>query len=185
MTTTAPTRNGFDMQVVQQAAEDLAAQPSAARVTFRGVTSWERHVATEGRTVEMQQGGERVARSFSFHGDHPPALLGEDTGPTAGEVLLAALGACVAGTYAAHAAVRGITVDALDVEVAGSLDLRGYFQLDPDVRAGFDPVDVTLRVAADASPEQLSQIAQVVEHASPVFDSLSRGVQIRTALQKV
>lgn len=97
-------------------------------------------------------------------------------------MLLAALGACVAGTYAAHAAVRGIDLERLDVEVDGTLDLHGYFQLD-GTRAGFDPIRLTINVDADAPAEQLEELAEVVSRASPVFDSLSRGVRIDTEVR--
>jgi uncharacterized OsmC-like protein len=79
--------------------------------------------------------------------------LGENTGPTAVETLLAALGSCIAGTYAAHATARGVKLDELEVEVEveveSMIDLNGFLQLAP-TRAGLQGVRATLRVRADA-----------------------------------
>jgi uncharacterized OsmC-like protein len=55
-------------------------------------------------------------------------LLGENTGPTGVETLLAALGSCIAGTYAAHATARGVERDDLEVELEGRIDLNGILQ---------------------------------------------------------
>ncbi|MDP8889187.1 MAG: OsmC family protein [Thermoproteota archaeon] len=63
-------------------------------------------------------------------------MLGANTGPTAVETLLAALGSCVARTYAAHATARGIKIEELEVvDIEGKIDLNGFLQLKP-IRAG-------------------------------------------------
>jgi uncharacterized OsmC-like protein len=62
---------------------------------------------------------------------------GENTGPTAVETLLAALGSCVAGTYAAHATAHGVRLDELEVAVESAIDLNGFLQLAP-TPAGLD-----------------------------------------------
>ncbi len=52
----------------------------------------------------IEQLGETIPRQFTLRGDDPPELLGENTGPTAAEILLAALGSRVAGTPASPGA---------------------------------------------------------------------------------
>jgi uncharacterized OsmC-like protein len=125
-----------------------------------------------------------MRRRFTLRGDHPPELLGENTGPTAVETLLAALGSCIAGTYAAHATARGVKLAELEVEIESAIDLNGFLQLAP-THAGLQGVYATLRVTADADDDVLDEIRRVVTEASPVYDSVSNPVAIESSIELV
>lgn len=56
--------------------------------------------------------------------DEPALLAGTNSAPNPVEYLLAALGSCLAVGYAASATARGIELRALEIELAGTIDLR-------------------------------------------------------------
>lgn len=135
----------------------------------------------DARAEAIEQLGDVIPRRFVLRGDHPPELLGENTGPTAVETLLAALGSCVAGTYAAHATAHGVRVDGLEVSVESAIDLNGFLQLAP-TPAGLEGARVTIRVRTDADDDQLEEIRRIVSQASPVYDSVRRPVSIESRI---
>ena len=117
-------------------------------------------------------------------GDPPPELLGENTRPRAFETLLAALGACIAVTYAAHATAKGVELDGLEVAVESAIDLNGFLQLAP-TSAGLDGVVVTVKARSDADEQTREEIRRIVTRASPVYDSLSRAVAIESTIERL
>ncbi|MFF7160759.1 OsmC family protein [Streptomyces sp. NPDC008086] len=73
-----------------------------------------------GRTVSVRE-GERLTRSIAV-GPHiltadEPEPLGSDTGPTPGELLLAALGSCTSMAVRAYADRHGWHLQRVDVDV--------------------------------------------------------------------
>jgi uncharacterized OsmC-like protein len=150
-----------------------------------------------------------IKRKFTLKGDHSAELLVANTGPTAVETLLAALGSCVAGTYAAHATASGIKIEELEVDIEGKIDLNGFLQLKP-VRAGIGGggergagsntsddanygkkedgthgLSVNIRVKSDADEKKLKEIAEVTKKASPVYDSVSNPVKIISSVSRM
>lgn len=59
--------------------------------------TWDGGFGLDVRTREIEQLGEVMERRFTMRGDHPPELLGHNTGLTAIETLMAALGSCMGG----------------------------------------------------------------------------------------
>ena len=184
MTATVATLNGFDLAALQSTVQSMQEHPEAGRVTFRGRTVWAGGPAGDGRAESMEQLGQVTPRHFTARGDHPPAMLGGDTGPTAGEALLAALGSCLTATYASHATARGVLLHDLEVSVAGELDLNGFLQT-AQTRAGFRSIEAVIRVRAEADDATLADLCRVTTLASPVFDTVSRGVPVTAAVQRL
>lgn len=122
-------------------------------------------------------------RRFTMRGDHPPELLGQNTCPTAVETFLAALGACMAGTFAAQATARQVNLHALEVDVEGAIDLNGFFGLAP-VRSGLSDVRLSFRVASDADESTLQEIVDAARSHSPVFDTVTTRVGVETSVRK-
>jgi OsmC-like protein len=95
---------------------------------------------------------------------------------------LAALNACVMVGYVAQCAVRGITLDSLEIETDGKIDLRGFLGLDPAVSPGYDSLSYTVRIKGSGTKEQLAEIHQVVMATSPNFHNVSRPVDLYPTL---
>ena len=122
-----------------------------------------------------------MARHFTLRGDHPPELLGKNTGPTAVEALLAALGACITGTFAAQATARGVRIESMEADLEGAMDLNGFFGLQP-IRPGVSDVKIALRVQSDAEESVLREVLEAAQAHSPVFDSVTRPVGVETTV---
>ena len=175
--------NGWNLEAMNNAVEGVRQQPEAGRLTWRSRAMWSGGFGLDVRTREIEQLGQVMDRPFTMRGDHPPELLGHNTGPTAIETLMAALGSCMAGTFAAQATARGITIDALEIDLEGAIDLNGFFGLKP-VRPGLADVTLSFRVKSDADGATLQEVLRAAEAHSPVFDSVTRPVDVRVALTK-
>ena len=176
--------NGWSVEGMTEAIDGVRQQPEAGKLTWRNTVHWDGGFGLDVRAREIEQLGEVLPRHFTMRGDHPPELLGQNTGPTAVETLLAALGACLAGTFAAQATARGVEVKRLAVDVEADMDLNGFFGLQP-IPAGVSNVTAQFQVESDADSEVLQEIADAAKAHSPVFDSVTRPIDVRTELSEL
>jgi len=109
-------------------------------------------------------------------------LLGENHGPNAVEAILHALASCLAVGFVYNAAVQGITVESLEFDIEGELDLHGFLGLSEDVRAGYDNIEIKYRVKADAPREKLIELCYYVQKTSPVLDIIRNPVPVSVSL---
>lgn len=175
--------NGWNVEAMEEAVEGVRNQPEAGRLTWRSRVVWEAGFGLDVRTEAIEQMGQVIPRSFTLRGDHPPELLGANTGPTAVESLLAALGSCVAGTFAAQATAREVELEGVELEIEGAIDLNGFFGLQP-VRPGLSDVRLTLRVDSEANENVLREILDATREHSPVYDSVTRPIPVECEVEK-
>lgn len=178
---TQSTVNGLDTQRLGQLAQALDGKPDAGVVTFSCRTGWGTGARTltdvSGYAIDgaMQHAG---ARRFVVLSDEPTEISGTDTAPAPAEQLLAALGSCIAATANAKAAFMGVTLSRLDIELSGEIDLHGILGLDAAVRPGFQEIRARVTIAGDADDDTLRTIASLGMEASPIRDSVERGVRL-------
>ncbi len=183
-TTQARVLNGWDLEAFEATVQEVQKNPEAGKLTWRERVVWDAGFGLDARTEEIEQLGQVIRRKFTLRGDHPPELLGENTGPTAVETLLAALGSCICGTYAAHATAQGIEIEEMEVEIKSQIDLNGFLQLAP-LRAGLTGVRATVRVKSNADEPALQELLQITRRASPVYDSVANPVTIESTIQRM
>ena len=118
-----------------------------------------------------------TAGEHAFTIDEPPALGGTDRGANPVEHLLAALGSCQVITVQVWAQQLGIDVEAVEVDLSGELDLRGFLGLSDEVRPGFSSIDVAVVIQGPEAPERYQELIEAVERHCPVQDTLG-GVPI-------
>ena len=178
--------NGVDVQKLTETVETLKSNPKAGLLRHRAHNRWVEGAHCRTRIQDFALGGEEMSRSmpFEIHGDEPPALLGEDHGPSATEAALHALAACLNTTFIYHASARGVKIELLEIEVDAELDLRGLLGLSEEVRNGYSKIHITFHVKADASDEKLKELCEVAKQRSPVFDMISHGVPIDTSCER-
>ncbi len=130
--------------------------------------------------TELQNGLKCSAqiRNFSLLIDEPVQLGGTDEGPNPVELVLAALGTCQEIVYSAYAAVLGIPLNSVKINVKGNLNLKGFFGLDENVRPGFEDISYSTSIDSPATSEQLDQLVRVVEKHCPVLDILTRKIPV-------
>lgn len=121
-----------------------------------------------------------TARDHTFTIDEPADLGGADRGANPVEHLLAALASCTVITYTVWAEKLGLRLDGVEVDVDGTIDLRGFLGLDEEVRAGFQGINLAVRLSGPESTEDYRRLEQAVGAHCPVGDNLTAGVPVRT-----
>ena len=113
--------------------------------------------------------------------DEPGGLPGPGPTPQPLDMLLAALGSCLASSIRAHAAARGIALSALELDVEGDLAPAPVDEAHPPP-LGFDEVRVAVRIGSDAPREALSALVARATLRSQVASTLHDGTQLSVAL---
>ena len=137
------------------------------------------------RAESRQRSGfesEAVAGECRLVLDQPPALGGAARGPRPGEVVLMALASCQEHTYRVHAALLGIPLEDIRVELEGLVDSRGFLG-DESVAPGFTEVRGTVTIRSSASETDLARLQEAVDRHCPVLDDLRRPVPVSLALR--
>ncbi len=96
---------------------------------------------------------------------------------------MTALNACIMVGYVAGAAVKGITLESVEIETDGELDLRGFLGIDPNVPPGYEAIRYTVRIKGDGTPEQFREIHETVLKTSPNYFNVSRPIRIDAKLE--
>ena len=117
--------------------------------------------------------------------DEPFELLGENTAPNPQEYLMTALNACVMVGYVAGAAVKGITLEMLEIETEGELDLRGFLGIDESIKPGYDKITYTVRIKGNGSAKDYQEIHKNVMRTSPNYFNIAKPVAIDARLEIV
>ena len=179
--------NGISVEQIQGMIGAVKQQPQMAQGKLFAKTVWKSGFNNEASIKDFELGGAMNTTSrkspFIIAGDHPPELLGTNKGAASVEVLLAALGHCIASGFAIYGAHMGIPLESLTVDVEGDMDMQGMLMLpEPGkVRPGFQEIRATYYVKSKAPREQLEKLAKMSEDFSPVRDSL-RAVKFSSKL---
>ena len=168
--------NGVDVTALFDVIDLLKQQPEVGAFRFRAANRWIDGGRNRSTIDGFYGAGEEHAREkpFVFDNDEPPVLLGEDKGANPVEFILHALAGCMTTTMVYHAAARGLGIGAVETQLEGDLDIRGFTGVSPEVRSGYQRIRATMRVKSEASPKILKQLAQ----HSPVFDVVSNSVPV-------
>jgi uncharacterized OsmC-like protein len=185
-TMTAPKeiiRNGVNVTRLAGTIRAIEQQPDLAQFKFRARNQWDQgghNVATvdtfHGTCQEMEH-----KTPFVMHADEPPVLLGEDNGANPVEFVLAGLSGCMTTTLAYHAAGRGLSLESIESQYEGDIDLHGLLDLDPNVRSGYREIRVKFKVKGDADEATIQELVR----KSPVYDTLANPVRIKIEVEKV
>ncbi len=173
--------NGVDVERLGQTIQAVQKDPGLAKSQFRAVNRWI-HGGHNRSTIQgfYAAGQEDTSRTqpFVFDADEPAVLLGQDKGANPVEFVLHALAACVTTSLVYHAAARGITIESVESQLEGDLDLQGFLGLSDQVRRGYKEIRVEFKVKSNASSEQLEELTKL----SPVYDIVSNPVPVSIAI---
>lgn len=175
--------NGVNLDTLMGTVNAIKGDPGLGACRFRASNNWlagnhNRSTVTGfyGAKQEMQH-----KRPFTMDADEPPILAGNDDGANPVEHLLHALASCLTTSMVAHAAVRGIRIEALESELEGDLDLRGFLGLDESVPKGYTAIRAKFRVKAD--PKDLERIRELAKF-SPVFNTITQGARVDVSVER-
>ena len=186
MTTSSATStrqvNGVDLDTLMATVQQIKDDPGLGVCRFRARNAW--LGGNRNRTTVSEFHGARQdiphLQTFTLEADEPPILAGHDEGANPVEHLLHALASCLTTSMVAHAAVRGIAIEALESELEGDINLNGFLGLDPNMPKGYTEIRARFRVKA--RPEDLPRIRELAEF-SPVFNTITQGARVVVDVQ--
>ena len=132
-------------------------------------------------------------RSLSYVGEHQPVvvdeplhLFGDNTAPAPGEIVLSALGGCLAVGITAVATWKQVKLSQLEIFMEGDISNpaawgAGGAELPPP-QMGFQAIRVRVAIEGEATREQLNEIVQHANFCSPVANSLRNPIAMTVAL---
>ena len=174
--------NDLDLTALGEVVEAVKADPAKALVRFAVSTRWTGQTSSTSRVQGYEIAGGHVERAFEIDADEPLELLGRNSAPNPQELLMSALNACMTVGYVAGAAMRGISLEKLEIETSGQLDLRGFLGLDDAVPAGYEAIDYVVHIRGDGTPEQFADIHRTVMATSPNYFNMARPIRMNGRL---
>ena len=181
VTETSPTsRNGVDTATLFATLNAVKEMPAAAQFQFRAHNEWVTGTHNRSSISDYFGVGEerRHEQTFVFDADHPAVLVGRDNGPTPVEYVLHALASCLTAGLANIAAARKVTLTEVSSTVSGDIDLNGILGLNPDVRNGYQQINVKFSIKGDATPDVLRELVEQSRSRSAVYDVITNGVPV-------
>lgn len=163
--------NGVPMEAVEGLVNAVKNDPAKGQTKWNAVTTWKGGFVCESKI-----------RNHTVHMNEPTALGGTDTAPNMVETVLAAYGSCLVVGYTVNAAMRGIAINNLKVELEGDLDLAGFFGLSETVPAGFSNIRAKVHLDSDGSAEAIQAMHEQVLKTSPVGCILTKPLKVTTEL---
>jgi uncharacterized OsmC-like protein len=181
MGNTATMHNGVNVEELGALVSRVKANPALGKFQFRSKARWINRAHSQSTFDSLYGVGVNHKRATPLFQecDEPAALLGTDLAPNAGEAALHALSSCMSVTYAYTAAAMGIDISSLSFELETDTDLRGFMELDKDVRPGLSQIRVKVNLACNGNPKQIEELHAQVLRTSPIYDTLRNPVDIK------
>jgi len=127
---------------------------------------------SEGTTCEVEH------KHWKFKVDVGKAEGGNDAGPGPGILERGALGSCLAMGFSQQAAVMGVAIDKIEIEVESDLDARGMFGID-EHPPGFKELRYNVFIESPAAESEVMKVIEKAERQSPVLDDFRRAIPIQ------
>jgi len=157
-------------------------KPEEARITDRAI-------ATGGDDTDpfhgvIRPGSQDYGVSWRF-GIHR-AVGGHHDAPNPGDLLCAALAACLDSTIRIIANRLGVTLAGLEVEVTGEVDVRGTLMVGRNVPVGFKKMHcrVDIQTVEGTNPKLVETLLAASENSCVNMQTLRSGVPIETTVNK-
>lgn len=179
------TVNGFKVEDIMGTVDAIKREPAIAAFQFRARNKWIKGGHNRSKIHDfyggMQEDTSRLV-AWELDNSEPPILLGENEGPNPVEYILHGLAGCMTTTMVLHAAAHGIAVDSVESCLKGHLDVRGFLDLDPSVRNGYQCITVEFTIKGDITEAQRKQLVEFTS-MSPVFDIVTNKVPVSVSMK--
>ena len=154
--------------------------PGDAKITDRAITTGDDLGDPWHGCIKPGSINHGVEWNFGVH----RAVGGYHDAPNPGDILCAALAACLDSTIRLIADRMDITLEKLHVEVTADVDVRGTLVVDREVPVGFQSMQckVDIRAADATSKEELQKLLAYAEYSCVNLQTLSQGVKIDTVI---
>jgi uncharacterized OsmC-like protein len=174
--------NGLNVDDLMDLIDSVTKDPAKGKTNWHVATTWEGQARSRSKITGFEIGGEEVSRPFELDVDEPLEIGGSNAFANPQEYLIAALNACMTVGYVAQCSVRGITLERLEIETEGEIDLRGFLGIDPNLPRGYESLSCTVRIKGNGTSAQFAEIHDAVMATSPNFYNISRPVALNPTL---
>jgi len=171
--------NGLDVAGLGSLVETIKSHPHLSKSIWYANSEWKGGFACEVKS-----------RNFSWRIDEPQDLGGSDTAPNPAEMYLGSLAGCLNVGYALNAAMVGVEIQKLNIDIEGDIDLPGFVGLadapgfeDQAKLPGYTNVRVKVRMKSNATPEQMDMIHNNVLATSPIGLSIANKVGLDVQIE--
>lgn len=172
--------NGVNVAALLAAREAFAGTPAAAKFNWRATCNWVKgtHSSSEIEGFFGAGSDQKHKKRFVFDADHPEVFAAEDNGATPVEYVLVGLASCLTAGVAAVAQNRNIQLHSVTATIEGDMDMQGILGMDKEIRNGFQGINVTFAIDADASAEEIEALVAQSQKRSAVYDIISNPTNI-------
>ena len=163
--------NGVNLAAASEAILD----GESLHFTWRANCEWVNGVYVRSTVDGYTETDESSVRNekFAVAADYPEMLAGEDKAPTPIELVLSALASCLTGGVAIAAQYRDIQLRYIETMVEGRSDLHRSLAKEPDLRSGNSTIEVSFVIDADATVDELKDLAAEAQKRSVVLELLA------------
>lgn len=171
--------NHVNMDKIRELMEAIKKDPANAKILPKIAGDW---IFEEGQP-QFRSDIEVEGGKFRVEADMPTKLGGWGSRPGPLHWCLYGLASCFAFTFAALAAMEGITLNKLSVETEGHIDFSKVFGLteNPIVE------EVKFKVTADsnAGVEKMEHLRKLAEERCPAVYCLTKPIKVKTELVRL
>ena len=181
MSTAQATHNGVSIEDLTGLMDKVKANKAMGKLVFRSRSKWINGAHSQSTFDTHYALGKEHKRATPvfLEADEPTTLLGTDLAANAAESALHALTSCLNVTYAYNACAMGIDISSLSFELETDTDLRGFMELDKNIRPGLSQIRVKVNLACNGTPQQIKELHEVVQRTSPLYDTFKNPVDIK------
>jgi uncharacterized OsmC-like protein len=173
--TDTPVDNGINLQALLDARVALTEQPELGDFQWRVSSTWVNgtHSHSTAYGFVGLQAEQSHKTEFRYDVDHPECFASEDHGPTPTEFVLVALAGCLTAGVAAVAQMRQIQLRSVTATLEGNMSMLGVLGADPEVRNGFESLNVHFDIDADATSADIEALVAQSQKRSAVYDIIT------------
>lgn len=156
--------------------EYLAQKREAGQAKLASVPMDAPHARFRAEVRAMGRSGVREIRirDFQIVSDSPPDFAGYNLGPGSVEMQLGVLGSCMTHITLIQAAMRGVKLNSVAVEVTAAHHPRALLPDQDGVSVLPTDIRYTLKIASPEPAEVIAALHEAVEKACPILQLLTR-----------
>lgn len=162
--------NGIDLGFIGSMVDRVKANPEKGARTIKAKTVWLGGTRSES-----------TVRNFKYVMDEPWGNV--EGGCQPGEMVLAAVGACLVVGYTFDGALHGVEIKKLEIEVEGDSVGTKFMQIPTDTLPNLTTARIKVYIESDAGLDVLEEMHKRVTSISPVCSTLSNIVNLEFDLK--
>lgn len=165
--------NGIDLEQSQVIYDQIrmGSDSDIAKPKYQATVVWDNGYHT---TTNLNSGQTII-------GDEPVRYGGEGMGATPQDMLLTAVGHCLAATYIGGLSAARINVESLRLHVSGRVNFRAAYAIESG-NPGFEDIKVTVEIQTDAPQEEVTALLKKLQQTAPIPDTIMRPVSVNVEI---